>query len=470
MWELFRICSFIYWLIGCQSSENIDQSSENIGQGSENIDQGNNGNFAFNETVYHESIIDVDGFTEMFYLYTESKGKSFLFRINSEIWMISIHFDRYRNLTNGLIECLPPTDIRHKPYGKYIWSSFLNGNYDWHQFIISEKGGMVDFFMGDVYFVATKLNDPLVPVCFIDSSQKLAELNEEFGACTNFDLYYGGNKSEFDWPQFYKKYGSLIILDYYWEHRLSIGWYYGFDCTTVLNLKTVSSNGSPVVKVRKLRTCGINRLFYTKIAESIQLNLYREELEKFNILFIFAFDALIDEVRDSNNQIQQNRSVYSVIDKKDDDMVAPNSLLSEDVNYHFAIQKIEKSEFGSYHFNFTKLARADLLRRVIIDPCRNKSQFVSLIDLVNKHYRLYVEIDLLDVTLLSTYYDQSLMKLVYNFMWFEKNNRERRREFMTFLEASSKMPIGGKINKIQLFLLAATKGKKYIKNEVVKKI
>jgi len=428
MWKIFRIWDFIYWLIGC-CNNTIDNGSNQIenGQqdGSNQIENGQDEHdFSFNETLYDSSIVGVNNFDDMFDLYISSRGKNFLFRNTlGEIWIITIHFDRNQKLKNGLIECLPPTSIRHKPDGKYIWSSFIDRNYDWFEFIANEKGGMIDFFMGDVYFVATKLNDPTVPVCFIDSSQKLEALNQEFSACTDF--CYGGNKFDFDWPRFYEQYGSLIILDYYWEHRLSIGWYYGFDCTTGLHMKMESSNGSPVVKVQQLKIQEIHRLFYDKISKLIQLEKYQAELEIFNVLQIFAFDALIDDVRDCYGsdrkirRIRRIRSVYSVSSQRDTDITAPSALLKGDVNYHFAIQKWEATPNGSvcYYFNFTKLAIADLVTRVIFNGCSLSSfKFAELINVVNRDYRKYVDVDLLDINLLSTHYDQNLMKLVYNIL------------------------------------------------------
>jgi hypothetical protein len=303
-------------------------------------------------------------------------------------------------------------------------------------------------------------------------------LDQEFGACTDFDLCYNkGKKSNFDWPRFYEQYGSLIILDYYWEHRLSIDWYYGFDCTTGLHMKMVSSNGSPVVKVQKLTIREIHRLFYDKISKLIQLRNYRVELTNFNALQIFAFDALIDDVRDGvhygDNSNYRIRSVCSVLCVKDTDVVEPSSLFSDDVNFHFAIQKWEATPNGSvcYYFNFTKLATADLVVRVILDPPTNEFEFVGLINLVNQIYRQYVDVDLLGINLIC--YDQNLMKLIYNIIW-QKDNKTRRREFLTFLEASKLASKGIQLdtkdeNKIKLFLSAATKrGKKYFQNENIK--
>lgn len=440
MWKIFRFWNFIYWLIGCCNT--IDNGSNQIENGQDGSNQIENGqqdgsdqiengqdehDFSFNETLYDSSIVGVNNFDDMFDLYISSRGKTFLFRNTSgEIWIITIHFDRNQKLKNGLIECLPPTSIRHKPDGIYLWSSFNNRNYDWGQFIINEKGVMLDFFMGDVYFVATKLNDPTVPVCFINSAKKLAVLDQEFGACTDFDLHYNeGKKSNFDWPRFYEQYGSLIILDYYWEHRLSIDWYYGFDCTTGLHMKMVSSNGSPVVKVQKLTILEIHRLFYDKISKLIQFKKYKVELRIFNDLQIFAFDNLFDSVRDcygsdrKSRKIRRIRSVYSVSSQRDTDITAPSALLKGDVNYHFAIQKWEATLNGSvcYYFNFTKLAIADLVTRVIFNGCSLSSfKFAKLITLVNRDYRKYVDVDLLDINLLSTHYDQNLMKLVYNIL------------------------------------------------------
>jgi hypothetical protein len=266
---LFDICASIYNVLFRHNSNAIANNyvEDNYVEDNRVEDNYVEDNFSFNEKFYASSIINVESDKQMFDQYIISKGRYFLFRNKlGEIWIVSTHFDRHKKLDNGLVESLPPTKIGHKPKGKYLWSSFIR-KCDWFEFIVNEKGGLVDFFMGDVYLVATKLNDSSTPICFIDNSSKLAALNKKFGVCTEFDISYGrvDNRSNFDWPQFYRQYGSLIILDYHWKYRLSIGWYYGFDCTTGINFKIKSIHGFPVVKVQKLKSCEINRLFYSKI-------------------------------------------------------------------------------------------------------------------------------------------------------------------------------------------------------------
>ena len=113
------------------------------------------------------------------------------------------------------------------------------------------------------------------------------------------------------------------------------------------------------------------------------------------------------------------------------------------------------------------------MARVIIEPPASKFKFIELINLVNQYYRQYVEIDLLNISILSTYYDQQLMKLIHNFIWFDKDNSQRRKEFLTFLGASNAASkakqLDTKGNKIEL-LLSVMWRKKYIQNEIAKKI
>jgi hypothetical protein len=294
MWEIFRtIHDFVCWLINENDVPIIELvEADGIEAGGIEND-GSPNNFLFSAREYHSSIIYVDELDKAaFNLYVESKGESYLFRTNSgDIWIMSTHFDRNKKLDNNLKEFSRPTSERDKPGKNFLWSSFINKEDNWFQFIVNEKGCMIDFFTGDVYIVATKLNNYYNPVCFIDSAEKLAELNQEFGIQTDFDLRYydyenPNKRSNFDWPRFYEQYSSLIILDYYWVHRLSIGWYYGFDCTTCLNLKAKSTDGSALVKVQKLSNSEINLMFYDKILESKTLELYEDELssEEFNVL------------------------------------------------------------------------------------------------------------------------------------------------------------------------------------------
>lgn len=203
----------------------------------------------------------------------------------------------------------------------------------------------------------------------------------------------------------------------------------------------------------------------------VQLNQYRDELKVFNSLEVFAFDSLIDDIRDSG---RKTHTAYFVLSSKSDDIIATNSLFSDDVNYHFAIEKCEVGQNRNicYYFNISRLVIADLLARVIINPPANKSEFIKLLNLLNRDYRQYVDVDVLEVCLFTTYYDQKLMNLVYNIIW-RKDNKTRRREFLTFLEASKEASRGVKIdtngNKIKLLLLIATK-KQYYQREIVKKI
>ena len=112
-----------------------------------------------------------------------------------------------------------------KPQG--LWISVL-GEDDWPAWCRREE-----FCPEDLDYVHSVTLSRSASVLLINGKMEIETFYEPFG------LPNGG----IDWPKFAKLYDGIIITPYVWECRLSVDWYYGWDCASgcIWNLDAIDS-------------------------------------------------------------------------------------------------------------------------------------------------------------------------------------------------------------------------------------
>lgn len=125
-----------------------------------------------------------------------------------------------------IITSLNPVDFRHSSNGKPsgFWVS-VDGEYDWKWWCESE-----DFCLGNLtYRHEVILNDNHNILMLED----LHEFTDEYSYLPDhFKDSPIMRNSYIDWFSVSKKYDGIIIAPYRWNERLTLSWYYGWDCAS----------------------------------------------------------------------------------------------------------------------------------------------------------------------------------------------------------------------------------------------
>ena len=152
-----------------------------------------------------------------------------------------IHYDA--GFTYDPTRVYTPED-RHgcgKPVG--LWVS-VKGDDDWWWWCHDRAGDDDEPFEAESFAHAYRVH--LAPghnVLHIQSGQELEEFHTAYAAPTEFEdhmaEHFGHFGEEFlrlrwpiDWAKVALDCQGLIIAPYQWNHRLSMMWYYGWDCSS----------------------------------------------------------------------------------------------------------------------------------------------------------------------------------------------------------------------------------------------
>lgn len=106
-----------------------------------------------------------------------------------------------------------------KPVG--LWVS-VDGEYDWAWWCEAESFGI-----GPIPHRVTLR--PGASVLTISTLEEFAAFRHEY----EVPAYGSWSPSRaIDWPLVVSRYQGIIIAPYQWTHRLSVPWYYGWDCAS----------------------------------------------------------------------------------------------------------------------------------------------------------------------------------------------------------------------------------------------
>lgn len=119
-----------------------------------------------------------------------------------------------------------PADDHWKPSG--LWLS-VEGDNDWQEWC-EEEG----FALDNLKCVVEVRIKPDANVLLIDTVTKLGAFHARFCRAENDFLAWNKVKAVYD---------GLIIVPYQWERRLTIMWYYGWDCASgvIWNLSAIAN-------------------------------------------------------------------------------------------------------------------------------------------------------------------------------------------------------------------------------------
>lgn len=107
-----------------------------------------------------------------------------------------------------------------KPRG--LWVS-VDGDDDWKSWCESESFGLGS----QRHRISIK---PQSSVLLITSAYGLDVFTETFGRHpSDNDLF---ERMYIDWPEVAKHHGGIIIAPYQWSQRMTLNWYYGWDCAS----------------------------------------------------------------------------------------------------------------------------------------------------------------------------------------------------------------------------------------------
>ena len=116
----------------------------------------------------------------------------------------------------------------HKPAG--LWLS-VEGEYDWKYWSEAESFNLDA--MKNVSEIALKAD---ANILVIDSVKKLDAFNTLYGNNDPHEL------RGIEWRKVVATHDGIIIAPYYWERRISLMWYYTWDCASgvIWNLKAIN--------------------------------------------------------------------------------------------------------------------------------------------------------------------------------------------------------------------------------------
>lgn len=116
-----------------------------------------------------------------------------------------------------------------KPDG--LWVS-VEGEYDWRWWCEAEE-----FALDRLAFATEVRLDPRANILILETLEALDNFNEDFGIDDRL------LSRRIDWARVATFYDGIIIAPYQWERRMTLMWYYGWDCASgcIWNLHAVQS-------------------------------------------------------------------------------------------------------------------------------------------------------------------------------------------------------------------------------------
>jgi hypothetical protein len=104
-----------------------------------------------------------------------------------------------------------------KPRG--LWVS-VDGEDDWASWCASN-----DFGLGNARYRVLLADSPRLLI--LDSGSALDDFTQRYGRM--IERY---QDTYIDWPAVAADYHGIIIAPYHWSRRMSLNWYYGWDCAS----------------------------------------------------------------------------------------------------------------------------------------------------------------------------------------------------------------------------------------------
>ena len=112
-----------------------------------------------------------------------------------------------------------------KPKG--LWLSDED-DYGWRKWCEDEEYGVERLALAHEITLAEDAN-----VLHLSAAHELDDFTERYGAqLSGWPLSQFGRVYAIDWQKVAVDYRGLLITPYQWERRLSLGWYYGWDCAS----------------------------------------------------------------------------------------------------------------------------------------------------------------------------------------------------------------------------------------------
>lgn len=259
-------------------------------------------------------IIDIEDHNNSFNIFIETGGNSTLFRTpDGAIWSITIHYDKNKKLAQEFNRDYIPPDLCNN-FGfpihdkQYLSSSSALKERSFDSNIFDEcEISLFKFLLGDKYLVATKLNDPDHPVCFIDTIEKYKKFYELFVTINNRNCCV-------DWKNIYKYFHSFILYKTFCSLDLA-RW---FDhCEITINFKP----NSDLVVIQLLSKIEIDHIYIInekkeilhEIIDYIKSNLMgsnHDMLQLFRLLP--SQDSIkVESIHDTEN-LSSNRPSLSI--------------------------------------------------------------------------------------------------------------------------------------------------------------
>ena len=208
-----------------------------------------------------------------------------------------------------------------------------------------------DYFLGDKYLVATVLNNPKRPTCFIDTLEKHDRFNSMFVEKTSFPDY----KISVDWGSFYTHFNSLVM---YKTFHYNVSSHYDY-CEMTFNFE----KGEDLYHTRLLSEDEIDKIYIKNGKQPL-------------------FNELIDVIKYECESANDNfNSLYIFIPDYDSDITEE----------HF-IQKSQYDEkmLGDKRIiNLSKFAKIKLFIKILLnfDDMDSIEKFNQMVDTINLAYQ-----------------------------------------------------------------------------------
>ena len=346
--------------------------------------------FEFSPEGY--TIIDVETRDQMFELFIESGGKDTLFRTQQDgyIWSITIHYDRVLSKQlNSDASFIPPNASDRNGYPinsmyptnddcsidrRYLCSSstLQEDSFDTHWIFKEQCSYFFDYFLGDKYLVATVLNNPKRPTCFIDTLEKHDRFNSMFVEKTNFPDY----KISVDWGSFYTHFNSLVM---YKTFHYNVSSHYDY-CEMTFNFE----KGEDLYHTRLLSEDEIDQIYIKNGKQPLfneLVDVIKDECES-------AHDKeSYDNHHYSDKELANFNNLYHLIPDSDSDITEE----------HF-IQKSQYDEkmLGDKRIiNLSKFAKIKLFIKILLnfDDMDSIEKFNQMVDTINLAYQTIYDFD-----------------------------------------------------------------------------
>lgn len=142
-------------------------------------------------------------------------------------------------------------NLRHKPNG--FWVSVLSqheNDIDWADFCRGE-----DFNTDQLAVEHEVVMDSAARILHLSGRQDLLDFIRQYGYAPYADLGVDGGLSDYvmpDWPRVAGEYQGIVIAPYVWSARLTVDYYYPWDCASgaiwdldaIREIRVLSDQGS----------------------------------------------------------------------------------------------------------------------------------------------------------------------------------------------------------------------------------